>query len=50
MALTQTDLDALDQAIASGVLTCELDGQRVTYQSTDQLMRARAFVEKRVLG
>ena len=44
MALTQTDLDALDLAIASGVLTCEMDGQRLTYQSTDAMIRARRHV------
>jgi len=45
MALTQTDLDALDRAIASSELEVEFsDGQRVRYKSTDDLLKARAHV------
>jgi hypothetical protein len=44
MALSQTDLDALDAAIAGAVLTVEIDGRRVTYRSTSELMSARAHV------
>lgn len=42
MAFTQTDLDALDRAIASGELSIrDSDGRQVTYRSTDELLKAR---------
>lgn len=44
MALSQTDLDALDTAIASSELEVELDGRRVRYRSTADLIAARAHV------
>lgn len=44
MALSQTDLDALDSAIASGALMVEFDGRKVTYQNTAQLIAARNHV------
>jgi hypothetical protein len=45
MAWTQADLDAIDEAIASGVLTIRhLDGRSVTYQSTEDMMKARGLI------
>lgn len=44
MALTQSDLDALDQAIATGELTVEHNGRRITYRSIAELKAARAHV------
>lgn len=44
MAFTQTQLDAIDAAIASGELTIEYNGERTTYRSIDELMKARAIV------
>ncbi|MDN4057135.1 hypothetical protein QPK31_02745 [Massilia sp. YIM B02769] len=44
MALTQSDLDALDTAIASGTLSVEFGGRKVTYQSTASLIEARNHV------
>lgn len=44
MALTQQDLDALDETIASGTLTCTFNGRTVTYQTTAALLQARAHV------
>lgn len=44
MALTQTDIDALDRAIASGELTVTVDGKSVTYRSISELKRARDHV------
>lgn len=41
MAFTQEDLDALDQAIASGELTVAKNGQSITYRSVSELIRAR---------
>jgi ABC-type cobalamin transport system ATPase subunit len=44
MALSQSDLDALDAAIASSELEVQLDGRRVRYRSLDELLKARAHV------
>ncbi|WP_411393334.1 phage head-tail joining protein [Vibrio parahaemolyticus] len=33
MAFTKDDIDALDEAIASGELTVKIDGREVTYRS-----------------
>lgn len=44
MALTQQDLDELDDTIASGTLTCTMNGRMVTFQTTAQLLQARAHV------
>jgi hypothetical protein len=42
MALTQTDLDALDAAIASGERRVTVDGRTVEYHSLAELLQARA--------
>ena len=44
MALSSTDLDKLDAAIAQGALTVEFNGRRITYRSIDELLAARAHV------
>lgn len=44
MAYTQADLDRLDRAIASEELEVEVDGQRVRYRTTGELMSARQHV------
>jgi hypothetical protein len=44
MALTQTDLDALDAAIATSELEVQIDGRRVKYRSTAELIQARHHV------
>jgi hypothetical protein len=44
MALTQTDLDNIDSAIAASELEVEVDGQRVKYRSMSELLKARAHV------
>ena len=50
MALTQTDLDALDTAIASSELTVRLADRLGTYRSIPELIQARAHVAKVVSG
>ena len=45
MAFTQTQLDAIEAAIASGVLTVQLDGKSVTYQSMSDLIKARNVIK-----
>lgn len=42
--LTQTDLDVLDRAIATGVLEVRYGDRTVRYQTTAELVRARAMV------
>lgn len=44
MAFTQDDLDALDEAIASGELTVKIDGREVQYRSINDLMKARRHI------
>lgn len=44
MAFSQSDLDAIESAIATGELTVEIEGKRVTYRSMDELMAARALI------
>lgn len=50
MALSQTDLDALDRAIATGTLSVEFDGRKMVYQTTSQLIEARNHVATIVNG
>lgn len=45
MALGQTEIDALEKALASGVLSVEYDGFRTTYQSADDIMKRLAYVK-----
>lgn len=46
MALTQTDLNNLDAAIASSELEVQVDGKLVKYRSTSELLKARNFVQQ----
>ena len=50
VALTQTDLDNLDRAIASAELEVEIDGQRVKYRSIRELKDARSHVAGVIAG
>jgi len=45
MAFTQQSLDAIENAIASGTLTVEYNGKRITYQSTADLIRVRNMIK-----
>jgi len=42
MAVTQTQLDALDAAIAKGVLTIRDGEKTITYRSVEDMLAARA--------
>lgn len=46
MAFTQSDLDALDRAVASGELTIRRGDRWVTYRSFTELQAARDLVKK----
>lgn len=50
MAFTQSDLDNIDRAIASGELTVRRDGREVTYRSVGELRAARDLIAKALLG
>lgn len=41
MAVTQTDIDNLNAAIAAGVRQVTIGGQTVLYQTTESLIKAR---------
>lgn len=41
MAVTQADIDALNEAIATGVRQVSIGGQSVTYNTADSLIKAR---------
>jgi hypothetical protein len=46
MSFTQTDLDAINRAIATGELTVRTaSGQSVTYRSVAELEQARRLIE-----
>lgn len=44
MAFTQTDLDNINAAIATGELSVEVNGRKVVYRSMDDLVKARSIV------
>jgi hypothetical protein len=44
MAFTQTDLDNINTAIATGELSVEVNGRKVVYRSVDDLMKARTVI------
>ena len=50
MAYTTADLDRLDRAIASGTLTVEIGGRKITYHGIADLLKARAHVAAEIAG
>lgn len=50
MAFTQAQLDALDAAIASGTLTIRHGEKTITYQSFDDLLKAREMIARSLAG
>ena len=45
MAFTQTDLDNINAAIATGELSVEVNGRKVVYRSMNDLLKARSTIE-----
>ncbi len=45
MAFTQLDLDGINRSIATGELTVEVNGRRVTYRDMSDLERAKKIIE-----
>lgn len=50
MALTQADLDRLDQMIASGVTSMTFQDQTITFPSFEDLIARRWFVLRILTG
>lgn len=50
MAYTQTQLDALKDAAAKGVLEVEYDNQRVKYRSLTEMLRMISIIERELSG
>jgi len=50
MAWTQTDIDALKEAIASGLLSVQYTDKTIRYQSTQDQLAALAAMEAEVAG
>lgn len=48
MAFSASDLTAIETAIATGELTVEVDGRRVTYRSMDDLRKAHSFISQQL--
>ncbi len=46
MAVSQTDIDNLNAAIASGTRQVTIGGQTILYQTTDSLIKARDDLTK----
>lgn len=46
MAYTAADLSSVERAIASGVLSCVVNGQTVTYRGIKELERARDIIRR----
>jgi hypothetical protein len=46
MAWSTQDLTNIEAAIAQGVLSVEIDGQRVTYRSLNDLLKAKSVIEQ----
>jgi hypothetical protein len=44
MALSQTDLDAIDSALKYGELEVRIDDKIIRYQSADDLLKRRAAI------
>jgi vacuolar-type H+-ATPase subunit E/Vma4 len=44
MAFTQSDLDNINAAVATGELHVEVNGRKVVYRSMDDLMKARTII------
>lgn len=45
MAFTQTDLDNINAAIATGEMTVEFNGRRVTYRTMGELQAAKTHIQ-----
>ena len=49
MAVTQTDIDNLNTAIASGARSVTIGGQTVIYNTTESLIKARNDMQEQMI-
>jgi hypothetical protein len=50
MAFTLNQLNAVDAAIASGQLSVEYDGKKISYRSMDDLLKARELIRSELIA
>lgn len=50
MAYTQTNLDAIREAIATGATTVSFEGRSVTYRNLDEMRRVEAIISESLAG
>lgn len=50
MAFTQTDLDNINAAIATGEMSVEVNGRKVVYRSMSDLLKARTTIASDLSG
>jgi hypothetical protein len=50
MSFTTTQLTAIETAMASGILTVEIDGVRTTYQSLADLRKLRDMIRNELIA
>lgn len=48
MAFSKDDIDALDEAIASGELSVKIDGRKAVYRSISDLLRAKRHIQRMI--
>jgi hypothetical protein len=48
MAFTQTQLDAIEEAIAAGALTVKYADKEVTYRSLNEMLRVRDMISRKL--
>jgi hypothetical protein len=48
MSFSQAQLDALEEAIASGSLSVQYGDKKITYQSTADMLKARELIRRKL--
>lgn len=48
MAFSQDDLNALDEAIATGALEVQYTDKRIRYRSLEEMLKLRSYMERRL--
>ncbi|QIZ02618.1 hypothetical protein AhyVDH1_013 [Aeromonas phage AhyVDH1] len=48
MAFTKDDIDALNEAIASGEMSVMIDGRQVQYRSIAELLKAKNHIQQQL--
>jgi hypothetical protein len=48
MPISQTDIDALNQALSAGEKSVTINGKSITYRSVDEIIRARDDLQRQL--